>query len=452
MNQQRNVVDTEQVVSTAPFAGVPLLVTVLGLLALTLDGFDIQAVAFAAPALAELWGVKRAALGPVLASGLIGMALGAVSLGRYADQAGRRRAMIVSTLGYAVGSLLCATATDLTQLAIWRFVTGIGMGAPLAIGTAMINEFTPQRWRSLAVAAAVIGIPLGGMVGAALAGAVLPLYGWQAIFIAGAVLPLLLAVALWRWLPESPRFLSGKPAMAGTLAALLNRMTRSARFNAADQFVSGSPDDTQQRRVAELLAPALRLATTTLWIAFFFNVFAVYVFFNWLPPVLGSVGLSPVVAIRGGFIFNLGGVVGALLGATLGNFIGTRRVCTVLGSISVIATWLIGQNQVFGAGAVPEVNHALIWMMALAGFGISGLQTQLYVLAAHAFPTALRALGSGSCGAIGRVGGILSTAAGAVMFHFGLSGGRFFAGLALLLVVTLVTLQFFNRHIRPLPP
>jgi len=117
----------------------------------------------------------------------------------------------------------------------------------------------------------------------------------------------------------------------------------------------------------------------------------------------------------------------------------------------VLATALIGQNAVFHAGAAPAVNLWLTWTMALSGFGISGLQTQLYVLAANTFPTALRALGSGSCGSIGRVGGVLSTAAGAVMFQLGLSGGHFFLGLALLLVVTLVALQAFKRHIPGLP-
>ncbi len=69
----------------------------------------------------------------------------------------------------SVGSLLCATSTNLTQLVTFRFITGLDMGAPLATVTALITELSPQRWRNLLVAITVVGIPLGGMIGAAVA-------------------------------------------------------------------------------------------------------------------------------------------------------------------------------------------------------------------------------------------------------------------------------------------
>lgn len=448
----RTAVDVDAVVAQARYAGLPLAVTILGLLALTLDGFDIQAVAFAAPALAEQWQINRAALGPVLAAGLIGMAVGAVVLGRVADVRGRRFALILSTVLYAGGSFATAAVHGLTALTVWRFLTGIGLGAPLAIATAMINEFTPPRWRSVSVAAAVVGIPLGGVAGSALAAELVPRFGWPSIFIAGGVLPLLLAAALALWFPESPKFLATRPTRHAQLARLLGRVS-GQRYDAATRFFSG--EDTAQRRgVTELLAPALRRVTLTLWLAFLCNVFAVYVFFNWLPTVLGSVGMPVREAIRGALIFNIGGVLGALSGAALVNALGSRRVTVVLGTVSVLATALIGQHAVFGSASAgaATADGALTLLMAMAGFGISGTQTLLYVLAAHAFPTTLRATGVGSCGAIGRCGGILSTGAGSVMFALGLSGGRFFSGLALCMVPTIVAMLLFTRHIHKLRP
>lgn len=439
------VVDVDHVIGHAPYAGVPMVVTILGLLSLTLDGFDIQAVAFAGPALAQEWQVSRAALGPVLAAGLIGMAIGAVLFGRYADVKGRRQALIVSTLLYAAGSLACATSGDLTQLAIWRFFTGIGLGAPLAIASAMINEFTPARWRSVALAAAVVGIPLGGVAGSALAAEMVPAFGWQSIFIAGAVLPLALLPALWLWLPESPKFLTGRPERWPELAMLLNRVSGSNRYQAAQRFHSVEPG--VRRRVSELFAPGLRAMTLTLWIAFLCNVFAVYVFFNWLPTVLGSVGLPVAAAIRGSLFFNIGGVVGALAGALLMNYLGSLRVTVGLALVSILSTVMIGQHPVFNGVPAASAGVALTAMMMLAGVGINGLQTQLYVLAAHVFPTPLRATGIGSCGAIGRVGGVLSTGAGSVMFALGLSGGNFFLGLAMVMVPTLLAMLAFRHHV-----
>jgi AAHS family 4-hydroxybenzoate transporter-like MFS transporter len=273
-------------------------------------------------------------------------------------------------------------------------------------------------------------------------------FGWQSIFIAGAVLPLALLPALWRWMPESPKYLAGRPARWPELAQLLNRVVGADRYQATQRFHSAEPG--VRRRIGELFAPALRAMTLTLWIAFLCNVFAVYVFFNWLPTVLGSVGLPVAAAIRGSLYFNIGGVLGALVGALLMNYFGSLRVTVGLGLVSIVSTVMIGQHPVFNGAEAASAGVTLMALMSLAGVGINGLQTQLYVLAAHSFPTPLRATGIGSCGAIGRLGGVLSTGAGSVMFALGLSGGNFFLGLALVMVPTLLAMLAFRHHVQKL--
>src|SRR5262245_9043572 len=113
-------VEVTSVVDGARFGSQALLVCVLTTLALVFDGFDIQAIAFAAPRLMADWGIDRAALARILAAGLLGMFVGAFALGVVGDRYGRRRALLASIALMAMSSLLAATADAPSPLAAYR--------------------------------------------------------------------------------------------------------------------------------------------------------------------------------------------------------------------------------------------------------------------------------------------------------------------------------------------
>jgi len=115
-----------------------------------LDGYDVLAASFAAPAISHAWGVGKAVLGLVLSSGLFGMALGALVLSPLADLVGRRRLVFLSLALMAVGMLLSALAQSLGQLVAWRVLTGVGIGAMVAVITPLAAEFANSRRRPLA--------------------------------------------------------------------------------------------------------------------------------------------------------------------------------------------------------------------------------------------------------------------------------------------------------------
>ena len=97
-------------------------------LAMFADGFDLNSLGFAAPALAELWGVERSAMGPVLSANLVGIFLGAPLLGWMGDRYGRRPIIIAGILLFGVMTLLMAWTTTLEQMMVLRFIAGIGIG------------------------------------------------------------------------------------------------------------------------------------------------------------------------------------------------------------------------------------------------------------------------------------------------------------------------------------
>ncbi len=217
--------DLNDILDNAPLTGLALLVIAITTLVLILDGMDIQVISLVAPLLSRDFSVRPDSLGPVFAAALIGMAVGGFLLGVLGDRRGRRPMLIVSVFIFGAATLACATARGVAPLALWRFLTGVGLGGAVPNALALMAELTPARWRTMAVSTAVLGVPVGGMLGAALAGVVLPQWGWAAMFVIGGSLPLLTAAAIYCLLPESPRFLSLHPQSHDALVELLHRLT-----------------------------------------------------------------------------------------------------------------------------------------------------------------------------------------------------------------------------------
>ena len=123
-----------------------------------LDGFDVLAISFASPGIADEWGIDRAALGIILSAELIGMALGSAVIGGVADRIGRRPTILGCLVAMTAGMFLAATANSMTSLLIYRFATGLGIGGMLASINAMTAEYSNAKNRNLAVTIDVPGV------------------------------------------------------------------------------------------------------------------------------------------------------------------------------------------------------------------------------------------------------------------------------------------------------
>lgn len=434
-----DAVEVGPILDNGRFVGLPLLVATFTTLTFVFDGFDIQAIAFAAPKLLTEWGIDRKALAPVLAAGLIGMAIGASCLGALGDYFGRKRALLASLLFVAIGSWLSAHATGLDQLAIYRLFTGIGLGGCLPNAAALIVEFAPLRVRNVVMSVTVVGVPIGGLLGAWLAGALIPAFGWRSIFIVGAILPAILAVAMLFWLSESARFLAVKPNRWPQLAKLLNRLTSSNQYRPEGPYHIAEKASGKVG-VAALFTAAFRHDTMLVWIIFFTNVFAVYAFFGWLPVVISSTGLPLATALHGSLVFNLGGVVGSIVASSLLNRAGSRKILIALAIVAIASNFAAMQLNL-----VPSSVGLLLAVLSLAGFGINGLQVIMYSVASHIYPTTCRSSGLGWALGISRIGGILSSYGGSLLLASG-GSATFFGGLSCTLVLTLLGILMLRGH------
>jgi AAHS family 4-hydroxybenzoate transporter-like MFS transporter len=412
------------------------------------DGFDIQAVGFVAPVLLEEWNITRPQLAPVLAAAMLGMALGALLIGPIGDRFGRRNALILSMSVVAVGSLLSAYANTPGELTVYRLITGLGLGGSLPNATSLTVELVPLAVRNLIVSITVVGVPIGGVLGAEAAAQLLPAFGWRSVFIAGALLPTLLVLTMWLWMPESPRYLARRPERSNELARMLNRLTESDRYNASDRFlIAEHAGSVQHEGIRALLTSQFRTDTLLLWTAFFASLFSVYALFNWLPTVLSGVGLPVTVALRCALVLNLGCVVGALILASALNRYGSRRALITFSALgAAIAIVLASSSATLYR---PDQLAPLLILMFAAGATILSVQVGLYSVSAYAYPTSARASGVGAALGVGRIGGIASAFAGGIVASIGEGVAPFFAGIALVVLLMAGAIALFKRHMPP---
>ena len=127
--------DVQSFINQQPLSRYQWRVVILCFLIVFLDGLDTAAMGFIAPALSQEWGIDRASLGPVMSAALIGMVFGALGSGPLADRFGRKGVLVAAVLVFGGFSLASAYATNVDQLLILRFLTGIGLGAGMPNAT-----------------------------------------------------------------------------------------------------------------------------------------------------------------------------------------------------------------------------------------------------------------------------------------------------------------------------
>ena len=422
------------------WGGAQKLFVLLTALTIVLDGIDNQLLAIAVPAMMRDWTLTRGAFAPVVASGMVGMMIGGAIAGLAGDRFGRRTAMIGSVIVFGVLTLAAAASDSVITLGLMRFVAGLGLGGAIPNAAALASEYVPRRHRPFAVTLTIVCVPLGATIAALLGGRILPALGWRALFVIGGLLPLALALLLWRALPESPRYLARKAERWPELAGILRRIGHDVPPGTS--FVDESERQVASASTRELFIPELRRDTLALWSAFFFGLLAVYTAFNWVPSMMTGAGLDISVATNGLAAFNLGGVAGAVTGGLLIARVGSRptmltmTVGAILGAIGLALTPLTASSP-----------HApIIALLGFTGALINGVQTTMYALAAHVYPTSIRATGVGTAVAVGRAGGVVSSYVGAWALETG-GSAAFFSTIGGAMFVTFCSLAAVKKHV-----
>jgi benzoate transport len=374
-----------------------------------LDGFDVLSISFASPGIAAQWGIDRAELGVVLSMELIGMAIGAFTLGTMADRAGRRPTTLLCLAIMATGMALAAVSTSVVMLSLVRLLTGLGIGGMLAATNAIVAECANARRRNLSVAIMAGGFPLGAIVGGTIASMLLAATGsWQAIFVFGALTTAAFIPLVFWFVPETIAFLCDRRPK-GALDRINRTMRRQGR--AALAALPPAPDSGPRAGIAEAFAPGMARVTLLLTLAYFFHIMTFYFLMKWIPKEVADMGFAPSLA--GGVLVwaNVGGALGSLGLSFLTQWVDVRRL--------VIGAMIAGALAVAGFGQARGGLSGLCIAAAIAGFFTNGATAGLYAVFAQSFPTRLRAGGTGIVIGIGRGGAALGPIVAGLLFAFG---------------------------------
>jgi MFS family permease len=354
---------------------------------------------------------------------LAGYVVGTLVLSPIADRVGRRNMLMVTMALTGLGSLYNALAPDYTQFVIARIVTGMGIGADLAIVNTFVGEVAPRRSRAkftsmifiMSALGALLGIWLGLVlttppapwpkgIGFAQAG---PGFedGWRWMYAVGALLALV-AIVLRVQLPESPRWLIGRGRVEEADEVVADMERKASRHGqlpeprfvreeeAADEV--GSAQGHMPYRA--LLGNAFYLKRVLLLVSvWLIGYVTVYGFSAGFTSVLTAQGYEPpeagVIVAVGAFGFLLCAVAAVLWGERL-----NRKVWLPISA----AITVIGSLIIAGAGDTLWVAFA---GSAVIFFGFNLWVPMTYARSAEVFPTRARTTGFALVDGVGHLGG-----------------------------------------------
>lgn len=309
-------IDVRQLINQRPLGAYQKLIVFLCFCIIALDGMDIAIMGFIAPSLKAAWGIGNAELAVVISAALIGLAIGAMVSGPLADWRGRKTIIIASVFLFGLWTLLTAFSQTLQHMVIFRFLTGLGLGAAMPNVGTLVSEFAPEKKRSFIITVVFCGFSFGAASGGFAASWMIPQWGWHSVLLMGGILPLLLVPFLLLKLPESVRFLVSKRADSRQIHHIVEKIAPGIS-QADSRFAMPVAEKTPAFAVQLVLSRSYRFGSVMLWGGYFFGLFMVYLLGSWLPTVIKEAGMSVTEATIITALYQAGGTFGSLFAGWL---------------------------------------------------------------------------------------------------------------------------------------
>jgi MFS family permease len=384
-----------------------------------LDGLEVTIVGALGPALQNpaTLHLSSANLGAVASFYVVGAVTGALVSGWITDRFGRRLVFYATLIVYLAGVLLSACAWDFLSFALFRMLTGMGIGGEYAAVNSAIDELIPAKYRGR------IDLIVNGSfwVGAAAGAAITPLLldqslfsvnvGWRLGFGIGGVLGLSILM-LRRFVPESPRWLVThcrkedadrtvheiEADVTSSTGRALDPVKETITVHPKKSFGLGIIFESMlgDHRSRSVLALVLMVAQSFLYNSVFFSYGLILARFYKVPDQHVGFYLLPLA---------LGNFCGPLLLGTFFDTIGRRKMIT--GTFAVSGILLLITAALFGAGVLSAVTQTIAWLLIF--FFASAAASSAYLTASEIFPLETRALAIACFYALGTlIGGSLS--------------------------------------------
>jgi MFS family permease len=364
---------------------------------------------------------------------LAGAVLGALGFGWLTDRIGRKKLFFITLALYLTATAATALSWNVASYALFRFLTGAGIGGEYTAINSTIQELVPARYRGWTDLLINGSFWIGAAIGATSAIVLLdpaligPDYGWRLAYLTGAGLGLIVFV-MRMWIPESPRWLMihGHPDEAHRIVADIEQsVTGHVQDQPLPKIKLRMRHHTPLREVAHTLFFAYRqrsLVGLVLMIAqaFFYNA----IFFTFALVLTDFFGI-PANQV-GWYIlpFAAGNFLGPLLLGRLFDTLGRRAMITLTYGVSGVLLALSG--YLFSIGALTAQTQTIAWMVIF--FFASPAASAAYLTVSETFPLEVRALAIALFYAIGTgIGGVAGPALFGALIDTG-SRNSVFAG------------------------
>jgi MFS family permease len=401
-----------------------------------LDGLEVTLAGALAGALkaSPVLALTNTEIGLSASAYLVGAVLGALFFGWLTDRLGRKKLFFITLAVYMAATAATAFSWDFWSFALFRFLTGAGIGGEYTAINSTIQELVPARvrgWTDLVINGSFwVGAAAGALGSIVLLDPAVidPEIGWRLAFFIGAVLALIIFV-IRLWIPESPRWLMthGRAAEAERIVAgieehLLARGDRAApgqlpRVRLASRASTPLAEvaRTLFRRQRQRTLVGLTLMASQ---AFFYNA----IFFTYALILTDFYGIE--AASVGWYLlpFALGNFMGPVLLGRLFDTIGRRVMITFTYAVSGLL--LAGTGWLFAAELISAPMQTVAWMVIF--FFASAAASSAYLTVSETFPLEIRALAIAFFYAFGTgIGGVAAPWLFGVLIETGSRGSVF---------------------------
>jgi MFS transporter, AAHS family, benzoate transport protein len=377
--------------------------------AVALEGYDLVVLGVVlSPMLRDgVWGLNPATASLISVVGLLGVMVGALTIGAVTDIIGRRRTMLLTVVGFSVFTLLCAVAPNPWVFGLLRFFAGLGLGGVLPVAIALVNEYARMGRGGSATTTLMTGYHVGAVITALLGIVVIPAFGWRTMFVIGALPALVLVPLIYRYLPESSSFLQER--------------------------ASGERAAQERNPVSILFRGGYLRATIAFWVTSFMGLLLVYGLNTWLPEIMRSAGYELGAALALLLVLNVGAVLGLLVAGQVANRIGPHRATVAWFTAAALFLALLS-IRLPGIGVYVSV--------LLAGVFVFSAQVLVYAYVSQFYPAAARGTAIGAASGVGRLGAITGPLIGGALLTAGIAypwGFYIFAAVAAIGAISVAT-------------
>jgi putative MFS transporter len=406
--------------------GVPLnaehwkLVTVL-MVALAVDVMKPATLGFVVPGMSSEYEISKPTASLLALVALIGTTVGSIVWGRVADVFGRRAAILLGALMF-IGTAICGAMPTFEWNLAMCFLMGASAGGLLPITFTLMAETVPAAHRGwLLVALGGIGTSAGYLLAAGAAAILEPMFSWRVLWLLGLPTGALI-VFLYRFIPESPRFLSNA-GLEDEARAVLRKFAGSTASNAVevdDAAHPGAPEfDEAPAGMRQLLRGRHASITWGLLMAGLAWGLVNFGVLLWLPVNLTALGIDPKAAsslLAKSAVYALPGIAVVIWLYHRWSSFKSLVLFIALTTLSLLALFALGAGGVRAEAATVVATASLL-------VSVSGVIAMLIPYAAEIYPVQLRGTGSGVIAAASKFGGILGAGLGVLGFfsHFALS-------------------------------